>query len=189
MNECKVESVFLDTEKKECLLKTQKGLFTASKVIVTPSSSFAIDGSYHASRGSHKFYHLYLLLQDPTPARFSYRSGATSGISRMMNLTSFVGIGHTGQQLIVVQTYSDQQFAEANRIVQDLKRANLIDMGAYLLKAESYVYEQGPYFHTGDLKQSQKPYFEVLNTSHFNVINSYTSRWKKALPRYIEGLP
>lgn len=188
-NECKVQSVFLDMAKKECLLNTQKGVFTASKVVVTPGSSFAIDGANPSGRGGHKFYHLYLLLQDPTAPRFSYHSGTTSGVSRMMNLTQFVEIGHTGRQLIVLQTHSDQQFAKADLIVQDLKKANLIDMGAYLLKAESYVYEQGPYFQANNLKQNQKPYFEILNTSHFNAINSYASKWKKVIPRYIEGFP
>lgn len=107
----------------------------------------------------------------------------------MMNLTSFVGIGSSGRQLIVLQTHSDQQFDKADLIVENLKKANLIDPGAYLLKAESYVYEQGPYFQMGHLNQSQQSFFEVLNTPHFNVIGNYAPKWKMKLPPYVEGLP
>lgn len=186
---CKVETVRLDTQQNMAVLNTSQGVFTATKIIVTPGSSFEIEGRPSPARGSNKFYHLYLLLQDPTAPRFSYHSGMTSGISRMMNLTSFVGIGPTGRQLIVLQTYSDQIFAKADTLVQDLKRHNLIDSGAYLLKAESYIYEQGPYFPRGQLSATEQTFFDVLNTSHFNVIGTYAPKWKKVLPPYIEGQP
>jgi len=188
-NDCRVESVQLDQNKKECMLKTKMGTFTSSKIVVTSSTSFAIDGIATQGRGVHKFYHLYLLLQDPTSPRFSYHSGITSGVSRMMNLTLFVGIGSSGRQLIVLQTYSDQQFDQADLIIADLKKTNLIHPEAVLLQAESYVYEQGPYFQIGHLNQSQQSFFEVLNTSHFNVIGNYAPKWKTKLPPYVEGLP
>ena len=187
--DCKVEAVHIDTEKNEGILKTQKGTFTASKIVVTQGSSFEIDGIPPAGRSPHKFYHLYLLLEDPTHPRFSYHSGITQGVSRMMNLTSFVGLSASGRQLIVLQTYSDQQFDKASLVVEDLKKANLINPAAYLLKVESYVYEQGPYFQTGHLTQSQKPFFEVLNTSHFNIIGTYAQKWRLILPPYREGCP
>ena len=189
LTNCRVESVHVDLVKNECHLRTQKGIFTASKVLVTSGSSFDIEGTRPSGRGMHKFYHLYLLIQDPTPPRFTYRAGIMSGVSRMMNLTSFVELDASGRQLIVLQTYSDQLFGKGDQIVEDLKRANLIDRGAYLLSAESYVYEQGPYFQMSHLSQAQRGFFELLNTSHFNVINTYAPKWKRVLPRYVEGQP
>jgi len=189
LTDCKVESVHLDLNKNEGALQTSKGVFTASKIVVTPGSSFEVAGAPAPGRGTHKFYHLYLLLQDPTPPRFSYHSGMTAGISRMMNLTSFLGLGSEGRQLIVLQTYTDQQFDKAAQIMEDLKKTNLVDAGAYLLKAESYIYEQGPYFQMGLLNPNQQQFFELLNTSHFNIINTYASKWKKAIPPYAESGP
>jgi len=189
LTNCRVESVRLNPSQAEAILNTSRGTFTAKKIVVTPGSSFDIEGNPSYGRGAHKFFHLYLLLQDPTPPRFSYHAGMTPGVSRMMNLTSFVDIKSTGRQLIVLQTYSEAQFGDPQNIVDQLKRGNLIDPGAYLLKSESYIYEQGPYFQLGHLSPQQQVFFEMLNTSHFNVIGSYAPKWKQALPPYREGLP
>ncbi len=183
---CRVESVYLDQDKKVAFLKTQMGTFTARKIVVTQGSSFEIDG-IGREKASQKFYHLYLLLQDPTPSRFSYQEGTVPGVMRMMNLTPFLGLAETGRQLIVLQTRSDTEVHKVNSFVSGLKLASLIDPGAYLLKAEPYVYEQGPPFPMNQLSQNLKMFFEMLNASHFNAIASYMPKWKMILPPYVEG--
>jgi hypothetical protein len=185
---CRVQSVQLDQEKKVACLKTVKGTFTARKIVVTQGSSFEIDGIGRAG-APHKFYHLYLLLQDPTPNRFSSHPRSVAEVSRMMNLTPFLNLAETGRQLIVLQTPSEGALGKADSFVSELKRANLIDPGAYLLKAEPYVYEQGPPFPMSQLRENQKMFFEMLNTSHFNVIANYMPKWSKILPPYREGHP
>src|SRR5579871_1836034 len=45
LTDCRVESVRIDLANKECLLRTQKGLFTASRIVVTSGSSFDIEGA------------------------------------------------------------------------------------------------------------------------------------------------
>ena len=188
-NSCRVKSVLLDSEKKEATLETEKGLFTASKLVVTNGSSLSVDGVQIKDRSSSKFYHLYLLINDPTPQRFFYHSGTSSGLSRVVNLTYCAGLERSGQQLIVLQTHAEQQLLKADFFFEDLKKARLIDSGAKLLKVESYIYEQGPYFRMGSLSLNQQAFFELLNTSHFNVINTYASKWSKVLPPFVEGLP
>jgi hypothetical protein len=187
--DCKVDSVYLDPIQREAVLKTKKGMFTASKIVVTSGSSIQIEGNDFNPLGAHKFYHLYLLIQDPSPPRFSYHHGIGLGISRMMNLSSFVGLEHTGRQLIVLQTYSAQPFEQSEMILSALKSMNLVDPAASLIKAESYIYEQGPYFQIGRLPPHQQMFFEVLSMPHFNTIHSYASKWKEALPPFVEGQP
>jgi len=184
--DCRVESVYLDQEKKVAFLKTLKGTFTARKIVITQGSSFEIDG-IGRGKAPQKFYHLYLLLQDPTPSCFSYHAGMVPGVTRMMNLTPFLGIAETGRQLIVLQTHSGAEVHKVDAFVSDLKKANLIDPGAYLLKAEQYVYEQGPPFPMNQLSQNLKMFFEMLNASHFSALGSYMTKWKMIIPPYIEG--
>jgi hypothetical protein len=187
-NDCKVRKVFLDSNKKEATLETEQGLFTASKLLVTNGSSLSIDGIKSQERAPNKFYHIYLLLSDPTPQRFFYHTGVSSGTSRVVNLTYCAGLAESGRQLVVLQTHSDQM-EKASQYLEDLKTSRLVDRGASLLKAESYIFEQGPYFRMNLLSADQQAFFELLNTSHFNVINEYASKWSKIIPRYIEGLP
>ena len=184
--DCRVESVHLDQDKKKCLLKTQMGTFTARKIVVTLGSSFEIDGIRRRG-ASQKFYHLYLLLQDPTPSRISYHAWTVPGVKRMMNLTPFLGLAETGRQLIVLQTHLDAEVHKVDSFISGLKLANLIDPGAYLLKAEPYVYEQGPPLPMDQLSQSQKMFFEMLSASSFSVIASHIPKWKVIIPPYLEG--
>lgn len=188
ITECRVESVYVDIEQNEAILKTSRGAFTASKVVVTPGSSFEIENapSQGPARG-HKFYHLYLLLHDPNPPHFSYHSGVSAGISRMMNLTPFLEMNEKNRQLIVLQTYNETCFDKADKILDDLKRANLVSMESMLLQSDSYIFEQGPYFNVGKAPtQEIRSFFEQLNTAHFNMIHSYAPKWKRVLPTYRE---
>ncbi len=187
MTSCKVESVTFDPAAHTAALHTTNGTFTALKIIVSPGSSFSINPSRPPQgAATHKFYHLYLLIQDPTPPRFSYHGGVSSGVSRCMNLTSCVGLENSGRQLIVLQTHSDRQFENRQSLLDGLKRAQLIDPSAYLLQSDTYIYEQGARFQIGQLSPSEQSFFEMLDTSHFNRILQYTAKWKTVLKPYTE---
>ena len=107
----------------------------------------------------------------------------------MMNLTGFLELAETGRKLIVLQTNSDNLFDKAGSVLSDLKKANLVDPGAYLLKAEPYVYEQGPPLPMHQLSQNQRMFFEMLGSSPFNVLATHMPKWKMTIPPYIEGHP
>ena len=182
---CKVGSIAFDAKTKTPFLHTTHGVISTSKIVVTPGSSLAIQPS-NAQGTPRKFYHLYLLTQDPGPIRFSYRNGSSKGVSRMMNLSSCVGLENTGRQLIVFQTYSEEQFQNPQQLLDDLKKAKLVDPNAYILKTDTYIYEQGPYFQIGRLPPAHHAFFEQLNTSHFNIIARYAPKWETLLKPYAE---
>lgn len=186
LTQCKVESATLDFSTCTASLHTAKGTFTATKIIVTPGSSFPIFPTPPHTTSPHKFYHLYLLLQDPTPPRFFYHGNSLTGVSRIMNLTPCVGLEHTGRQLIVLQTHSDAYFQKQEWLLEELKRIKLVDPNAYLLTSDTYIYEQGPRFQIGLLSPNQQAFFEMLNTSHFNRILNYIPKWKTILKPYEE---
>lgn len=182
---CRLNSVTLDAKAKIASLQTTDGIFTACKIVVTPGSSFVINPAKTAQKNYvREYFHLYFLIQDPTPPRFSYHGGVSAGVSRMMNLTSYAKLANTGRQLIVFQTHTRKQFENHESFLNDLKRTGLIDMGAYLLKTDTYVYEQGPPFQINQLTPEQQSFFELINTSHFNVIGQYAAKWKTVLTPY-----
>ncbi|HEX2583183.1 MAG TPA: hypothetical protein VHL30_03610 [Chlamydiales bacterium] len=130
------------------------------------------------------FFHLYLLIADPTPPRFSYEGNGVPNTSRMMNLTRFVGLENTGQQLIVFQTH-EKNLNDEEKFLDELKNRNLVDPSAYILKSEPYVYEQWP-VHTCN-PENDKPYFETLPTQDFRSMVQFFTRWKQALKPYAEA--
>ncbi len=189
LTNCRVESVTLDPATNTAFLHTANGVFTTSKIVVTPGSSFKINQpNARTPPNPNKFYHLYLLIQDPTAPQFSYHGGVSPGVSRMMNLTSYVGLENTGRQLIVFQTHSDHRNNDHQPILDALKQKKLIDSGAYILKSETYIYEQGPYFQMAQVPSGQQNFFELINTSHFNIIGEYAKKWKTLLAPYEEIL-
>jgi hypothetical protein len=181
----KLKSVFLDFDSKRAILKTPNGSFTAAKIVVTPGSSIRIENAPNAlaperSRGT-TFFHLYLLIQDPSPHKFTYFRSLTPGSWRMMNMTPFLDLGKTGRQLIAFQTHGEKDAAYAETLLEDLKQSDLVDKSAYLLQVEPYVYEQYPHFSLNKLAPEQKEFFDMLDTSHFNMIGTYAPRWKQLL--------
>jgi hypothetical protein len=129
------------------------------------------------------FFHLYLLIADPTPPRFSYEGNGVPNTSRMMNLTQFVGLENTGQQLIVFQTH-EKNLKDEEKFLSELKNRNLVDSSAYILKSEPYVYEQWPLSSCNP--ENYKPYFETLHTQDFRSMVQFFSKWKQGLKPYAE---
>lgn len=187
----RLETVSIDPSQSFATVKTKEKQFTTSKVIVTQMSSFQIENlTPPQSQVKSKYYHLYLLIQDPTPPRFCYQGGVSSGVSRLMNLTHFVGLTQTGQQLLVIQTHSEQSFQKGETYLKDLKSRNLVSESAYILKSESYIYEQGPYNCSSirQLEASAQALFETINTGHFQSLSTYVPKWKRVLRPFDEAM-
>lgn len=181
----RAENVLLNTSEKTAIVETKSRFFSTKKLIVTPMTSLNIQGApFPQNFSKSKHYHLYMLIQDPTPPRFSYHAGIGTGSSRIMNLTHFVGLEGTGRQLIVIQTYSEQYLAQDQMFLERLKTSNLVDNGAYILQSDSYIYESGT-FHQGLINSmGAQEIIEVLQTGHFQSLSSYIQRWEMVLKPY-----
>ena len=183
----RLEKVAIDPSHTFATVKTQGEQYTTSKLIVTQMSSIQLEnGPPLPAHGKTKYYHLYLLIQDPTPPRFCYTGGVSPGVSRLMNLTHLVGLTGTGQHLIVIQTHSEQSFTQGQKYLQDLKAKKLIGESAYILRSEPYIYEQGPNTHQTlrSLNGQGQKLFETINTGHFQSLSTYVQKWKQVLKPY-----
>jgi phytoene dehydrogenase-like protein len=185
---CPVERVA--PESHGVRVETKEGEFFTSKVITIPNAFFQIEGFPRPKPSPFRFWHLYLLLQDPTLPRFSYLSRSFPGISRCMNLTHFAQLFGSGRQLIVFQVYDQNILQQTENILAELKKKEFVDPSAYVLQSEVYLYEQFPY----DVKWLQwlpepaRSAFEILDTSAFGSIARYLPRWEMILKPYAEML-
>ena len=154
---------------------------TAKKIYMTPLSTFAIQNQpVPTHRG--KYYHVYLLVQDPTTPKFTSGYFGGAGFSRMMNLTYSSGLYGSGRQLIVLQTCSESDYTQAQveNFIQQLKQKNFLDSSAYLLRFEPYTFEAtygGVNLH--QLTPLQRSHFETLNTGSLGGMSSYITKWKQ----------
>lgn len=194
-----VERVTLDPIQDCAIISIEgKSLLTTKKLYTTPLSVFAIN-QQTVPLHCRKYYHLYLLLQDPSPPKFistSFNNVPSSRmmnlplpndpnkqpprVSRMMNLTHSSDLLNTGRQLIVVQTCSENDPHQAEVLLQQLKEKNLVDPSAYLLRSESYIFEAtygSVNFH--QLSPQERSYFEVLDTGSLAGMSSYLAKWKQ----------
>jgi hypothetical protein len=130
-----------------------------------------------------KYPHIYILISDPTPPKFTYMHVSVQGVSRAMNVTQFAGLEGTGMQLIAFQVHGEQYLNNAEQCLSELKRMNLVDPSAQILRKENYIFEQGS-FNQGVLHQigpAATAIFDVLNTGHVANIGNYAEKWKKAM--------
>jgi hypothetical protein len=183
-----LESVFIDTNEPIAIAKTKSGNFSTSKIFVTPYSNIIIENPLtpSKSRDKAKYYHLYMLIEDPTPLRFSFRNSIASGISRLMNLTYFVGLEDSGTQLIVFQTYGDTYLQSAETYLEVLKKQNLLADSARIIKAEPYIYEQS-YYQSNSIKNAHA-IFEMLSTNHIQGMSKYIPKWKEILQPFHKAM-
>lgn len=153
--------------------------FTAKKIYTTPLSSFAVNQQpVPTHRG--KYYHLYLLVADATMPKFVSGYLGASGVSRMMNLTHSANLDNSGRQLIVLQTSSEADFSRGQYFLDQLKQKNFLDPSAYLLRAESYIFEAtygGVNIH--QLTPEERSCIEMLHTGSLGGMSSYISKWKQ----------
>lgn len=182
LNNVRAEVAYVDTTQKIVTLQTSAGSYTTKKLIVTPMINLNIQPT-HIAQNYKKWqhYHLYLLIEDPTPPRFSYHHGIVPGTSRMMNLTHFANLYGSGQQLIVIQTHGEQYFSQGQMILDHLKRNKLVDEGAHILATDTYVYESGSFYQGAIALTDAQDMIEVLQTGHIINLSNYISKWEKAL--------
>lgn len=186
----RLESVFIDTLEDHVVVKAKEKRFTAKKVFYTPMTSFTIENLSKQPRPVHpsKYYHLYLLIEDPTLPKFSYQGFGDSGASRVMNLTYFLDLHPLGQQLIVFQVHKEESLKNGEYFLEALKKKQLVSPGAYILKQEAHIYE-GKSFSYGKLPPEWRPYFELLQTASFSTMSSHISRWTTVMLPYRELFP
>lgn len=177
-----LENVTIHPQKPEAVIVSRNMYITTSKIIAPTYCSF-----HPAHRplppSKTAYYHLYLLVDDPTPQRFSFRTGVVSGASRLMNLTYFAGLSGTGKQLIVIQTYGTNANFTAKGYLDALKNQGLLHESARLLKEETYIYQQAsfqPFNHVPNATQV----IEQINTGHIEAMTQYIPRWEKVLKPY-----
>ena len=176
--ESRVDHVAIHRAAQEVRVTVQGKQFTTKKVFASQYSYFSIEGYASTAPPKTCYHHLYLLIADPTPARFSYHDQVGADICRTMNLTHFTGLVGTGQQLIVLQVRSEKDLQKSGGCLEALKKHMLIDESAYFLKAESYVYKQWPH---GNFGCNDPQFLEVLNTAAFWNLPSFIPKWKGAL--------
>ena len=188
LTNCKLYKVSLDVKAKIATLHTAEGLFTTSKIVVTPGSSFSIANQLDAApiEKHHKFYHIYLLIQDPTAPRFCYHSNIGKGISRAMNLTAAAGMERSGRQLIAVQTHTEKMLSQPQDVFNALQQKRLVDPDAYLLQNDIYIYTQPPSFQLNHLPPAEQTFFELIQTSLLNRMSDHIPKWKNILKPYKE---
>ncbi len=177
----RVDRVVFDETRQMAIVESGQEKFTGSKVYVPSYTYFPIGNEAPKELKKTKYYHLYLLIHDPTPSKFSYRAGIAKA-ARMMNLTPFVDLKDTGEQLIIFQTWSQETPGQI--FLDELKMQNLVDPAAYILKEEWCIYEQYP----STSFPLKSPYFEQIQTFDFRGISQHIMRWKTALIPYNEAI-
>lgn len=186
----KAQTASIDPISQIATVSTPTHVYYAKRLVLTPMSSvvFLQSGSPQTFSSS-KYYHLYLLVQDPSPPQFTYKSGGIQGISRMMNLTPFTDLSETGRQLIAIQTHSEKSLETPQKYIDALKQKKWLSESADLLQSEPYIYEAGRFNQKviSDLKVEK--IVEVLETGTFLSLKKYMGRWQKALHPYGEIFP
>jgi hypothetical protein len=181
-----LENVTIHPQRPEAVIVSRNMYITTSKIIAPTYCSFQ-PAHMPGAPPKSSYYHLYLLIDDPTPQRFSFRSGVLSGASRLMNLTYFAGLSGTSKQLIVIQTYGSSGNLTAKDYLDALKKQGLFHESARLLEEETYVYEQAtfkPFNHVPNATQV----IEQINTGHIESMAQYIPRWEKVLKPYTVAL-
>lgn len=187
-----LESVTISPDKMTALVKSKELEFTASKILCPTYAVFDVESDFKplSTKEPRKsqYYHLYLLIQDSTPPSFSFKNGCVKGVSRLMNLTPFVGLEGTGTQLIVFQTHSQSTNQIGEAILDQLKTQKLVGESAYIVKADTYTYEQcSQASPTMEQINQAAGLIETLSTSHINGMAKYIPKWKQVLKPHANG--
>lgn len=184
-NNTKVEKVVIDAAQRIAHVVLQDLTLTTKKVIVSPMSSLRLEPlAEQRSLPTSKYHHLYLLIQDPFPPRFAYQQNSGRGISRLMNLTHFVGIADTGQQLIAIQTHSEETLKNGQALLELMKELSLISSDAYILKEEPFIYETATFHSDWIQKAGGEGIIEMIQTGHFQLLANSVPKLQQVLQPY-----
>jgi len=177
-----LKSIYIDVERDFVTLNLGDIHYTTKKLIVTPSAHFEVEnlGFRNNPPKIHSYFHLYFLIEDPSPFPFTYLYAGISGVSRVMNLTPFVQMPRQNLQLIVVQVTRERELNESAKFFAAFKTKGWISPQAELLKTETTIYTQ----FSSDVHQIKKiagSLIEVLDSSSFLVMLKYIDKWKSVL--------
>jgi hypothetical protein len=178
----KLESIFIDSSREMIELSLGDSHLTTAKLILTPSSQFRIENlsfTNQEPRG-HLYSHLYLLVEDGTPSRFTYLNGIISGMSRAMNLTPFLTFPRDNLQLIVIQTHGKNELNNPQKFFNALIDQRYLSPYAQIVDSDIYFYQQ---FHmnTTAISHIGGSLVEILDTSSFSGMIKYLDKWKAVM--------
>ncbi len=178
----KLESIFIDLERESIELSFGGSRCSAAKLILTPSSQFRVENPSFANQEprGHLYPHLYLLVEDDVPASFTYLNGITKGMSRAMNLTSFLKFPKDNLQMIVIQTHSKNELEDAERFFKAFVDQRYLSSNARIVISDHYCYHQS-YMNVSGVSQLGGELVEVLDTSSFYGMVRYLEKWKSAM--------
>lgn len=187
----KLESVFVDTTKDIAEVKINSCRYTTRKLVLTSNSEIYIENPQvqNPAPHPHTYYHIGMLIEDPTPPRFTYKQLNINGASRTTNYTVYSKeLQGTGKQLITVQVHGEQNLGNALKFFEELQKQHLIADNAKVLQIENYIYKQVTLNQT--LLQKLGPrgqnVFEILNTGHITNLSNYIEKWKTAMKPWKE---
>lgn len=194
-----VDRISIDSTCDIAILHLGDSQLTTTKVFLTPNSHLTIDNGEPPPRPisnfTYRYYpHLYLLLDDPTPYRFTYSSGIGAGVTRMMNCTPFLDIEDSGKQLIALQIHNGafQKYEQgylplAEMCLDGLKKYGLVHATAKLSAFDTYIYKQGTYRYTAfEGLTGANRVLKILNTGHLDRIMQHIPRWTLVLPLFTQ---
>jgi len=189
----KVESVFVDTSRSIAEVKINGMRYTTQKVVLTSYSEIRIENPQvqNSTSHPHNFYHIGMLISDPTPPRFTYRNMSGKGASRSTNYTPYSQeLQGTGMQLITIQVHGQQNLDKADQFFAELKKLGLIAENAQLLLVENYIYRQVSLNQAAihKLGAPAQTIFEILSTGHISNLSNYIEKWKKILKPWNESI-
>jgi hypothetical protein len=182
----KAKNIWVDFEQQYVEISTSNGTYRSKRCFITPNSHITLQNSFYESIAPQthrlRYYHLYLLINDPSEWRFTYKPSPLEGSSRLMNMTPFLGLESQGLQMIALQIFSKPNTSSVNEIFNHLKSHHLIDQSAHLICSETHMYEQLHYKPclSSQMTEELKPYIELLNTAYLHEISRYVSKWKKS---------
>lgn len=178
----KVESIYFDPGKEYVELSLGDTRYSAKRLYIPQMCRFRVENPAVSNQEypKHLYHHLYMLIEDATPFRFTYLNGIAPGMSRAMNLTPFVSFPHEGLQMIVIQTHANAGANDSQKFLEAFKGKGLLSNDARILLTDTYIYQQGN-MNQGAFKQIAGNLVEVLDTSSFGGMVRYLDRWKTSL--------
>lgn len=177
----RLESIFIDSDQRCITLRLEDAHYTTGKLILTSAIFFRVDNASfsNVNLSTHAYPHLYMLVEDPTPVRFTYVNNIP-GASRAMNLTPFLQMAQSNLQLIAVQTHTANEIGKAQEYLDAFKAKNLLTANARIIAVDTYTYNQG-HMNMSSVQRLGGPMIELLDSSSFAGMGKYLDKWRGAL--------
>ncbi len=175
-----IDRVIYDSIQNEISVEIDGQVFCTDHVVLTSFSEVCVqvdEKVYNSTNNS--FFHLYFLTEDSSDPKFGYMVGCRSipGVSRIMNMSSFVGLAEEGKQLIALQISEDQYKNQPEIYFNYLKGKGWIGKDAVFLKAETFRYDQGVLPQIDGIPSDK---LTVLQSRVLSLMSNYIERWNEA---------